>query len=322
MHDFAQYHAIVMRVSLRLRICTLPVLVALGCRMPEYETFLEQQKMWESTGSDSSGTLDVPDPGSGTSARETVADTTTSADVETTDTGPQPGTSGGDMTTDAGEAGTSGDETTSGPTPFCGDGEVNTPFEECDVGTPDPDGPCSPSCQRARVIFVLSLSVKGKLGGLQGADAYCRSQAVKAKMADPSSPIVDPANFKALLPSSQETVFERHFRGKGPYRLVNGLTVSDSFNQLFSEPLQNPINVDEFSQTRNTAVWTGLTKDGASYPGIDFCSDWTALYGGSGSHGISDRTDAWWVEVPDSIAGQPTEGECIDNFALYCVEQQ
>ena len=206
---------------------------------------------------------------------------------------------------------------TTGLAPFCGDGIVNQDFEECDDGSPNPDGPCSPLCQRERIIFVLSLKLNGKLSGLQGADAYCRSQASKAQEADPASPIKDAKNFKALLPSSTETIFERHFRGEGRYRLINGLTVSYGFNRLFSEPLQVAINVDEFGQTHNTSVWTASTADGQPYPGVDFCGDWSGVKG-SASRGRSDRMDAWWIEVP---LGQPTM-DCAENWALYCVEQQ
>jgi Protein of unknown function (DUF1554) len=232
--------------------------------------------------------------------------------------GADAGTTGAAASSNSGD--TSGDETTGGTKPFCGDGVVNQDFEECDIPSPDPEGPCTATCQRARVIFVLSISVQGKLGGLQGADAYCRSQAVKAKMADPDSPIQDPGNFKALLSSSTETFFGRHLRGNGPYRLVNGLTVSDSFNQLFSDPLQNPINVDEFSHTREISVWTATTKDGPPYPGVNFCNDWTSVKGSS-SQGHSTYTDQSWIELPDWVAGQPTE-TCANESALYCVEQQ
>ena len=119
-----------------------------------------------------------------------------------------------------------------------------------------------------------------------------------AMKVDPSSPIKDPNNFKALLSTSKETVFERHFRGDGPYRLVNGLTVSDSFNALFTAPLQNPINVDEFGHTRNISVWTATTIDGQPYPGIDFCADWQSIEGSS-SWGLAVCMSLWrrWVAM-------------------------
>lgn len=296
---------------------------ALGCHSPEYQKFIEQQEQWASTGADSSGT--TGDGGSSGALTTSPADTSdggsTSADNgETTGTAVS-GSTGPDTTTGLGEGTSSdpGDTSTTGAEPFCGDGVVNTPSEECDPEVLDPKL-CSLLCQRPRIIFVTSIVVNGKLSGLQGADAYCRSQALKAQMAAPTSPIQDPTNFKALLPSSTESIADRHFLGKGPYRLVNGLTVSDSFVELFSKPLQNPINVDEFSQTHNTYVWTASTADSLPYPGIDFCGGWSGVKG-SASIGRSDRTDAWWIEVSDEVVGQPTE-DCALDLALYCVEQQ
>ena len=297
------------------RLALFTVVATGGCApLPDFVTCEEANACETSTGSEASGS--AADPGS----------TTHDAGVHTS-TGP--GASGGatgtdstDSTTVAGSTtdettSSTGDTTTTGMEPFCGDGVVNQAFEECDDGSPSADGPCSPLCQRERIIFVLSILVNGKLSGLQGADAYCRSQAQKAQLADPTSPIKDPKNFKALLPSSTESIFKRHFRGEGRYRLINGLTVSDSFDQLFSEPLQVAINVTEYGETHNTAVWTASTADGLPYPGVDFCADWSGVKG-SASWGWSESTDAEWIEFS---AGQPTT-DCAYDFALYCLEQQ
>ncbi len=301
--------------AMRSSLLLAPLLVvAFGCQSPQYQKYLEEHDTDQSTGGPSSGTTEPPVAESSSSTGASVSSSTHSAtadDGDSTSTGPDAEGTTGSVTT----AGT-GDEGTTGSSAFCGDGILNREFEECDIPSPDPDGPCTATCQRSRLIFVLSISVNGKLSGLQGADAYCNSQAVMAKKADPSSPIDDPANFKALLSTSKQTVFERHFRGKGPYRLINGLTVSDSFDQLFTAPLQNPINVDEFGHTRTIPVWTGTASDGTPYPGIDFCADWTTSKG-SGSVGFSNYTDAWWIEG----IGNPTT-DCYSDIALYCVEQQ
>jgi cysteine-rich repeat protein len=306
------------RLALNARVLLLTA-GTVGCPLPpEQVTCEEENACVPSTGSTTGASADS-DSGSDTPGPDTDTDTDTST---STGTSTGSGTDSGDSTGGAGSS-TTGDTTsaeTTGLAPFCGDGVVNQDFEECDDSSPSADGPCSPLCQRERIIFVLSILVNGKLSGLQGADAYCRSQAHKAQVADPTSPIKDAKNFKALLPSSTETIFERHFRGEGRYRLINGLTVSYSFNRLFSEPLQVAINVDEFGQTRNVSVWTASTANGQPYPGIDFCGDWTSVKG-SASWGVSDHTDAEWIEVPDEIVQQPTE-HCLSTKALYCVEQQ
>jgi len=296
------------------------MLLAVGCQSPAYMKYLEGQtddSASESTGDSDTGTGSTTDAEVSAGSR-TGGSTSTDTDAHTSagmDTGE--GETTGPITTTSGEP---GDSSTTGFLAFCGDGVINQDFEECDIPSPDPEGPCTAVCQRERIIFVLSISVNGKLSGLQGADAYCKSQATMAMKTDPLSPIKDPNNFKALLSSSKETVFERHFRGEGPYRLVNGLTVSDSFTALFTAPLQNPINVDEFGHTRDIPVWTATTIDGLPYPGINFCGDWESAEGSS-SWGLSYATDSDWIDVGDEVIDNPTS-YCYADLALYCLEQE
>ncbi len=286
---------------LALLLLALATAAIAGCKPPDLGVCGESDACVESTGASST----------------TSADANTDAAVSTGASVDESGTSTGVGSTTDLDTTSGTDGTTTAATPFCGDGIVDPDTEECDDASPSADGPCSPLCKRERIIFVLSLDLHGKMSGLQGADAYCRLQAFKAQQADLSSPIKDAKNFKALLPSSKETIFSRHFHGEGRYRLINGLTISDSFAQLFSEPLENAINVDEFGQTRNTGVWTALTANGQPYPGVNFCNDWTSVMG-SASSGWSPSTDAEWLE--DSVA-QPLM-HCTYNFALYCVEQR
>ncbi|HEY0137511.1 MAG TPA: hypothetical protein VGB85_25680, partial [Nannocystis sp.] len=181
----------------------------MGCPLPPEQVTCEEEDACEtSTTSGAGGSTGSSEPEGDT--RDIDTGTSTGAGASMGSTGDEStGTTGPD------ETASSTDEGTTGMAPFCGDGVVNQDFEECDDGSPNPDGPCSPLCQRERIIFVLSLKLNGKLSGLQGADAYCRSQASKAQEADPASPIKDAKNFKALLPSSTESIFERHFRGEG-----------------------------------------------------------------------------------------------------------
>ena len=67
-------------------------------------------------------------------------------------------------------------------------------------------------------------------------------------------------------------------------------------------------------------MWTASTADGQPYPGVNFCGDWSGVKG-SASWGMSESTDAEWIEVSDKVAGQPTT-DCASELALYCVEQQ
>jgi len=296
--------------------------VVAGCHSPAYSAFQEEQEKYASMSSDSSGALGTTDSGESESTGTLDSEGVGTAGSDTTGSAPSTATGVDDTTgsaTTASTGDTGGGGSTTGPGVFCGDGVINQDFEECDVPSPDPEGPCTATCQRSRIIFALSLSLQGNMNGLQGADAYCKSQAVKARQADPSSALHGAGTFQALLSTSKETVFERHFQGAGPYRLVNGLTVSNSFKALFNEPLQNTINVDEFGHTRDDGVWTGTDIDGSPYPGIDFCGDWTSNEGSS-NFGFSDVIE-WCIDAGDEVFGNPVT-PCYDEFAVYCVEEE
>jgi hypothetical protein len=263
--------------------------------------------------SSSSTSTAAPDDSSSSSAADPASADSSSGSAGASD---DAATTMVDDTTSTAETSTS---TTSDAQPFCGDGHVDLDLqEECDDGQVVSDA-CV-LCQRPRIIFLTSTLLKGgKIGGLISADAYCKSLALKAQQEVPDSPIVDPTNFKALLSTSTESIFDRHFIGKGPYRLVNGLTVANSFADLFNgTPLENPINVNERSETMHTFVWTGTAVDGAPYPGITFCGDWNEVTG-TANFGDSDSVDAGWIHF--DIALNP-DSDCYGNRPIYCAEQE
>ncbi len=252
----------------------------------------------------SSSSTDPADADRSESSSGTSDDTATTSVDDTTTTTADPSTTTG---------------TTSDSKPFCGDGHVDPDqYEECDDGEVVSD--TCVWCQRPRLIFLTSTLLKGgKINGLTGADAYCRSLALKAQQEVPDSPIVDPTNFKALLSSSTESIFDRHFVGKGPYRLVNGLTVANKFADLFNgTQLINPINVNERSETMHFNVWTGTAADGTPYPGITYCGDWNDV-NGTANYGRSDSVDVEWI---DAISDVNPDSDCYSNRPIYCAEQE
>jgi len=281
----------------------------------DYEAFLAASQSASgdnsSAGSSTSSTGPQTDTGTAGSSGDTGAGSTAVASADT---------SAGETSSASTDApgDTSSESSSTGAPGFCGDGLLD-PSEECDDGNLDETDRCTSTCEIIRLIFVTSVEIQGKIGGLVNADATCKSLAAKAMIANPGSRITNPSNFKALLATSTQTVFDRHFPGAGPYQLVNGLRVSDSFAQLFSEPHFNPINVDERSMSQSTGVWTGTTADGQSFPGIDFCNDWTSTLGTS-SWGDTDYVNGYWLYI-DIALGNPTI-DCGDEFALYCLEQE
>ena len=121
--------------------------------------------------------------------------------------------------------------------------------------------------------------------------------------------------FKAWLSTPTESVADRLLHTRGRYVLVNGLAVAQNWDALTSGLLENPIMVDENSQTRDEAVWTGTLVTGQPSLGSEFCGDWddesaVDMYGGLG---LSASTDAAWSFF------EP--GPCFSELRLYCVEQ-
>ena len=177
----------------------------------DYEAFLKAAK-GPTEGSESSGD-GVPassDAGASmgtTSHGETGAAGVMTGSGGTTDTEATAGASGGGTST-------GGTSTGGGEAPYCGDGVVNQPFEECDDGNLDETDRCAVTCHKIRLLFVTSTLLQGKMSGLAGADAYCKSLALAARQEDPDSPIEDPGNFKALLSSSTQSIWDRHYDGK------------------------------------------------------------------------------------------------------------
>lgn len=290
-------------------------LIATGCGLERsWEAFQHASESADGTGSGDS---------TGGPQTDTDVDTSTSETSDTQGSGAAASTSESSNTASTTSGGTTGSGSTTeaasstGAAGVCGDGVVDA-SEECDDGNTDETDRCSLDCLKIRLIFITSEYFQGDINGLVGADAQCRSAAAKAKMADPSSRFEDPFPFKALIATSTQTVFERHFHGAGPYQLVNGLRVSDSFDQLFSEIHANPINVDEHSETQHISPWTGMDVDGQSYPGIDFCKDWTNIQGTT-THGDADEVDGRWLYRKH--ANNPTP-DCFNEFTLYCLEQE
>jgi hypothetical protein len=97
--------------------------------------------------------------------------------------------------------------------------------------------------------------------------------------------------------------------------LTNGIVVAQNWEELTSGALQNPIVVDENSQTKEGYAWTGTMADGQPVVGSEFCGDWKEtegflLFGGEGR---SLAVDSGWSFFD--------LGDCGENNSLYCVEQ-
>ena len=190
---------------------------------------------------------------------------------------------------------------------MCGDGIVEGD-KSCDDGNATPDDGCQ-ECARDSIVFITSESYQGyALDGLYGADQRCRSLAAKANLQRPLT-------FRAWLSTPSMPAADRLLHSRGRYILTNGLVVAQNWDALTAGPLQNPIVVDENSQTKETYVWTGSLRDGQPALGSDFCGEWLEdmdflQFGGEGR---SLETDEKWSFVDQEFRGSEN--------SLYCVEQ-
>jgi cysteine-rich repeat protein len=286
-----------MHRSTRIAITTACTgVLSTACAVEYIDSILAERGVTEcsSTGSSS---------GDDTTGSSSTSGSSSGTD-ETSDTGTS--TSEGESTT---ESSSSGSESTStGPEPpGCGDGVVEGE-ESCDDGNQTPGDGCQ-ECTRDSLVFVSSEVYQGyALGGLYGADQRCRSLAGKAGL--PRA-----LTFKAWLSTAGMPAADRLVHSKGRYVLVNGLVVASNWVALTSGPLENPITVDEQSQTRDAPVWTGTLPGGDAAPATEFCADWDDESGADqfAGYGLSTSIDDTW-----SFFGT---APCGSEAPLYCIEQ-
>jgi len=286
-------------------------LLACACLQREISDYIDEVREPCTTGT--TGTTSSTDSSSSTDpdTTSTAATTSTTADTSSSDTTSLTSSSSTTTSSDTGtttEPGTSTGE----PAPVCGNRIVED-LEDCDDGNDDPDDGCS-DCGRDRTVFVSSKEYTGgMLMGLFGADQLCRGHAAMAGLPDP-------VKYMAWLSDSQTNVRDRMFHGRGRYVLVNGLVVAQSWDALIAGPLENPINVNELSQTYDYGAWTSTNPDGTTAAGANHCIDWT-MNGPFNKAFVGSviAVDSEWTLSKlkfDSPSG------CGLEFALYCFEQE
>ena len=282
-------------------ICVLVSVVSIGaaCAVERIDQIIAEHGVtyWSSSTGDVSSTSST--------STNTSADTSAAADTLDTE---QSSTSGGSMTgSESSTLETQGSSSsTSEVGPVCGNGIVEGD-ETCDDGNEDPDDGCQ-DCARDSIVFVSSEVYQGfALGGLYGADQRCRSLAAKAEL-------MRFETFRAWLSTPTESAADRLLHSRGRYKLVNGLVVANDWDALTSGMLQNPILVDEHSQTQDLPVWTGTLANGQPALGSEFCGDWGDNSGLKfGGVGLSSSTDTMWSFYE--------QAPCGAEIPIYCIEQ-
>jgi hypothetical protein len=174
-------------------------------------------------------------------------------------------------------------------------------------------GPC--------LVFVTSTASNGNLGGLGGADGTCQDLADAAEL---------PGAYMAWLSTALVNPSNRFVRAQGPYRLVNGVKVAESYFDLTTQKaggnyLSSPINVTEtgefISNAAQAAAWTFTLpsgQSGSSIPSVGNCLDWTTGAGGVfGAFGNVSSSGAPWTDG----GGVQCNNFNLSPFRLYCFQQ-
>lgn len=189
----------------------------------------------------------------------------------------------------------------------CGDGIVQAGVEDCDDGNEVDIDTCDTTCKVVvhRKVFVTSVSYKGNLGGLSGANLKCNMHAA-GKLS---------GNFRAWLSNETDSpldTFDTTFTGV--YELKEGAPVAIGWSGLVSGNLMNPINMNELGNAVTVNVWTNTGSGGAEVS-MSSCDGWTSdnFMLSNTTTGKSDQLDDDWTDNSNGAV-------CSGMNAIYCFE--
>lgn len=161
-------------------------------------------------------------------------------------------------------------------------------------------GPC--------LVFLSSTIHTPNFGGLSGADAICQDLASAAGL---------PGTYKAWLSDGTSSVSSRFRPSSGPYRLVNGATIANNWDDLRDGSLLAGIKVTETGGDYGSqvSVWTGTTTTGSAT--AEHCKNWSTVASDStGIYGLAYATDAQWTQFGPPLMCRPSS-----PLHFYCFQQ-
>ena len=174
-------------------------------------------------------------------------------------------------------------------------------FQAWPPTTPTPTPSLNPVKHK---VFVTSNYYKvSDFGSLSGADSICQTRANAAGLT---------GTYKAWLSTGSTNAKSRI--PNVPYELVNGTTVANSIADLTDGSLQNPINKDEFGNTKTPPVWTGTDGYGMTVP-YHHCNNWSSSSDGMAAYGTAGYKDSRWTNFGTSYTS------CKNAAAnIYCFQ--
>jgi hypothetical protein len=167
------------------------------------------------------------------------------------------------------------------------------------------------------LVFVTSEKFVGNtLMGLVGADNACNDLAEAAGLYA-GGIAVEP--MRAWLSGTDFDAGTRILFGEGRYVRRDGKVVVGSAAELVSGHLQAAIEIDEWGELVNAAVWTNTRADGTAISKVETCGNWSSNDEPAVSHvGGSPATDLSWTHAQAGINPQ----SCELDFRLYCFEER
>ena len=189
----------------------------------------------------------------------------------------------------------------------CGDTFVQAGVEECDEGAETKT--CSDQCTiKGLRVFVTSTTYNGNLGGLAGADAKCQERAAAAGLA---------GTYMAWLSDATNGPSQRFMTKTGPYVLLTGAVLAESWADLTDGSLLTPLTINELGlvPANQNFVWTNTKIDGSPATGDVLCKGWMDASGGPnrGTRGNRSNAGAKWTQDGDD--------KCDFQYRLYCFQQ-
>jgi hypothetical protein len=181
--------------------------------------------------------------------------------------------------------------------------------------------------ENPKQVFVTSQVFSGgSLGGISGADTICQSLAQAAGLTGPGLM----TKYIAWLSDSTDSPANRFPKNAGPYRLVDGTDIANSWTELSQEGIvTSGISMTELrtmpgsgtSACGPTAVWTDTKSDGALNDVLYSCDDWSNPMGTGAALGLAGLGgDVGWTDAC-MLTSAMTPAPCAQLAALYCFEQ-
>jgi hypothetical protein len=165
--------------------------------------------------------------------------------------------------------------------------------------------------QHEKTVFVTSVSFKGNLGGLTGADDKCQAEA------DNPGSIVPSGTYLAWLSDGTDSPDTRFTKSSHPYMLPDGTKIAEDFTDLTDGSILHAINIDPTGKPLGLELfWTGTDADGTSSSSSVTCNGWMAEPGdlSRGAVGNTVKTSTLWSARSQERCGS-------NSNKLVCFQQ-